>query len=658
MTVSLETVFFKEVKKELWTDIYLINSSQQDINYNHTPYFSSLTSQLNWYASKRVYTIEQANYQRKNNNLKVNYHIDELSLVNYAMVNNSDKWYFYFVVDKVYINERTTELILRLDVIQTYLFDFSLGNCLIERTHTNRYDSNGNVILEPMFIEEDFSSGEYTPFTVKEIFNYKNKGSYIITSSDLLGTLNPGDYLGSSSGSGGSGGNSGSGDSTNNTISPTGIATNNITEGLFVFNKAKEGFSSTPYALGDGFYTIGYGVTSQKSEYNTLAPSCTEEQASNVMYDLLLNDYYMPVYNLIKGKRNNPRQCEVEAFADLCYNGGLGAVTSSPMYERYIANDTLANCVVGWEDWYIRDGNGTVYQGLIKRRQQEVQMFLNADYPKEAIAILGGGTVTSNNGKGYIPPEIGSSSSSSGGSGTSSYQYLNLHGHMSQWAVYNVNPPYTLAYAIGYLLPSNWGGLSYKIYSSKGGDVYEINTDSYGRCCIYAPRDNDSSITSKPLYIYGDVDDSSPGAGEPGSGDIRQSIVNSALKLIGKPYRYGGNYPPLDSIYGGTSDGTDCSGLCQWAYNDAGATNLTSMSGRWTTYTMYPNSTKISLSNAQPGDVIFTLFNSNGLPEHVYMIKSVSGNTIRIIEAQQPGVNILERNVTYNNSMVIGRLIK
>lgn len=74
---------------------------------------------------------------------------------------------------------------------------------------------------------------------------------------------------------------------------------------------------------------------------------------------------------------------------------------------------------------------------------------------------------------------------------------------------------------------------------------------------------------------------------------------------------------------------------------------------------MYPNSTIIGLSEAQPGDVIYTLFNSNGLPEHVYMIKSVnlSNNTISIIEAQQPGTNILERTVTYTSTMVIGRLM-
>lgn len=516
----------------MWTDIYLINSPEQDSNYNHTPYFTSLTAQLNWYASKRVYTIDNANYQRKNNNLKVNYHIDDVALVNYVMVNNGEKWYFYFVMDKVYINERTTELVLRLDVIQTYLFDFQLGYCLLERIHTKRYDSNGNVILEPMYSEEDFSSGEYSPFAATDIYNYKDKGSYIITSSDLLGS--------GSQGSGGSGGS----------VIPTSPAISNITEGLFLFAKAKEGFSSVPYDLGDGYLTIGYGVTNQKEEYNSLAPSCTEEQASKVLYNLMLNDYYLPVYNLVVGVRNNPRQCEVEAFADLCYNGGLGAVTSSPMFTKYLNNESLSDCVVGWDSWYITDGSGTTYPGLITRRQQEVQMFLNGVYPHEAIAILGGGTMTDNDGKGYIPHEI-----------------------------------------------------------SGSGEVTEI----------------------------------------------RQKIVSSAMKLIGLPYVYGGNYPPL-----GSSEGTDCSGLCQWAYNDAGATNLTTMSGRWTTYTMYANSSAVSFSNALAGDVVFSLFSSPGVPEHVYIIKSidVENNTMNIVEAQQPGTNILQRTVTYSDTLEIRRLIK
>lgn len=127
-------------------------------------------------------------------------------------------------------------------------------------------------------------------------------------------------------------------------------------------------------------------------------------------------------------------------------------------------------------------------------------------------------------------------------------------------------------------------------------------------------------------------------------------VVNSARKLLGLPYIWGGNYPPL-----GNSEGTDCSGLCMWAYNDAGkmleVQQNTGISGRWTTYTMIEKFTLIrNIQDAKAGDVIFSAFSSPGVPEHVVMITALSGgNTVEIIEAQQPGVPILERTIQFNS---------
>ena len=618
----------------MWTDIHLINSPNQDVNYNHTPYFSSLTNQINWFLSKTVISIENANYHRKENNVKVGYHVDELQLVNYLMVNNGKKWFFYFVMDKVYINEKTTELILRLDVIQSYLFDFSLGNCLIERIHTNRYYSNGNVILEPMFNEEDFSTGEYSPFSVKNIYNYGNKGGYIITSSDLLGSLTQGDYTSTSSGGDSGGGNTGGGE---------------VTIGDYPYN------SSISSSRNARFKRVWKGV--KEAQKHGLFPSVT--YAQYVMESGWDGSTLSETYN--------------NAFGIKADSSWTGRIVTLPTQE-YI-NGEYVTVNANWRAYDdINDSVRDRTQFLLENpRYTEGGVFRAKNYADQCRALQNSGYATDpnyasllisiieyNNFTMYDKASGGSSSGS--GSTSSNYQYLNLHGHMSSWAVYNVNGPYTLAYSIGALAPSNWGGLSYKIYSSKGGNVYEINTESYGRCCIFAPRDNDSSITYSPLYEYGDVDDSSSSGGNSGGSsgsdttDIRQKIVNSAMKLIGKPYRFGGNISPL-----GSSDGTDCSGLCQWAYNDAGATSLTSMSGRWTTYTMYPNSVAVSIKDARPGDVVFSVFSSPGVPEHVYMIKYVQsdGNSLRIIEAQQPGTNILERSVYYDsNKMVIRRLLK
>lgn len=78
--------------------------------------------------------------------------------------------------------------------------------------------------------------------------------------------------------------------------------------------------------------------------------------------------------------------------------------------------------------------------------------------------------------------------------------FLNLHAHMPSWRVYNENGPYIINNSIGALAPATYKGLSYEILGTKAKDVYVIQTAMLGRVAIYAPKDNDSSITNSPLY--------------------------------------------------------------------------------------------------------------------------------------------------------------
>ena len=102
--------------------------------------------------------------------------------------------------------------------------------------------------------------------------------------------------------------------------------------------------------------------------------------------------------------------------------------------------------------------------------------------------------------------------------------YLNLKPHMSSWRVYNVNGPYTTAYAIGSLAPATYGGLSYRIREEKGNNVYVILIESFGLCAIWAPRDNDSTITSTPAYSNGDLSSGTTPLGEMNSKGFAQYL--------------------------------------------------------------------------------------------------------------------------------------
>ncbi|CUP72674.1 phage tail spike protein [Clostridium baratii] len=138
------------------------------------------------------------------------------------------------------------------------------------------------------------------------------------------------------------------------------------------------------------------------------------------------------------------------------------------------------------------------------------------------------------------------------------------------------------------------------------------------------------------------VDPMAPqGGGFDGDDNLRKSVVNSARKLIGKWYVYGGNYPPL-----GKDSGTDCSGLMQWAYNDNG------IKISRTTYTQIKEGTEVSEGNLKPGDLVFPS------TEHVFMYSGEKNGKHMCVEAAHTGTQLRERAFTWGSGYRARRIIK
>ena len=97
-------------------------------------------------------------------------------------------------------------------------------------------------------------------------------------------------------------------------------------------------------------------------------------------------------------------------------------------------------------------------------------------------------------------------------------------------------------------------------------------------------------------------DSSSQGNESTSSGNIRQQVVNYALKFVGNKYRYGGN---------SLTNGTDCSGFTQqvlghFGYSISRTSSSQANDGR-----------TISISNVRPGDLLF--YKRGGRINHVTM---------------------------------------
>lgn len=132
------------------SELNLLENIELDQNYNNTLDFEDATAQYNYFISKKYTSFTQNtgySYLRDNQPINVQAFIDDLLLVNYLMYKNDDKWYYAFITKKEYINNTMTRIYFKIDVLQTYMFNYSFKESFVEFEHQDRYNSD----LEPIF---------------------------------------------------------------------------------------------------------------------------------------------------------------------------------------------------------------------------------------------------------------------------------------------------------------------------------------------------------------------------------------------------------------------------------------------------------------------------------------------------------------------------
>ena len=116
-----------------------------DVNYENTCYFPNAAAQESYMNAFNPIIIEANSYQRVNSGIiKISTGINDNNIAalynaNYMAFKNTsfeNKWFYCFVDRTEYLNNNTVTMWYHLDVIQTYMFDWRLNQCLIEREHT------------------------------------------------------------------------------------------------------------------------------------------------------------------------------------------------------------------------------------------------------------------------------------------------------------------------------------------------------------------------------------------------------------------------------------------------------------------------------------------------------------------------------------------
>lgn len=141
------------------TNIILLKNVPLDNTYEHTITFNSLSQQVEYFKNKTKKKIENNTYQRVNRGVcRVKALADEIYDCNYLMFQNNsfgNKWFYAFITSIEYVNNITSQISYEIDCFQTWMFDYEIEECFVEREHT--LTDNIGEHIEPEGVE----CGEY-----------------------------------------------------------------------------------------------------------------------------------------------------------------------------------------------------------------------------------------------------------------------------------------------------------------------------------------------------------------------------------------------------------------------------------------------------------------------------------------------------------------
>lgn len=130
--------------------------------------------------------VANVSWTKPHKNLKIHIKYDDMLKYNYmTYYNDSGKIYYAFILEKNYINANTTEVVIEIDYMQTYWFDYNLESSYIEREHQDRVDKSFNRVFNIKSENLDYGDS-YEGAKNTSLFNSGIQWYVIITESPIF----------------------------------------------------------------------------------------------------------------------------------------------------------------------------------------------------------------------------------------------------------------------------------------------------------------------------------------------------------------------------------------------------------------------------------------------------------------------------------------
>lgn len=172
------------------TDVYLLKVPLEINDINQLD-FSSKQAQFNYFNSLPKYELTEFTYQRKDGIIRVPLVFDDLLSYNYVMYRNnefSDKWFYAFIDSLEFKSPNSTDIAIKTDTWQSWMFDITFKPTLIDREHVSDDTIGAHTLPEGLELGEFITNGNVTNFggvggvgmsdycTVVEVSQIENEG--------------------------------------------------------------------------------------------------------------------------------------------------------------------------------------------------------------------------------------------------------------------------------------------------------------------------------------------------------------------------------------------------------------------------------------------------------------------------------------------------
>lgn len=118
-----------------------------DSNFNRTMYFTSKSQQTTWFnnipANQRT-TLTDVNYNKVQNSFYIHEQLGDVYGYTYVRlqdIDESGRTYYGFISNVTLVDDETARFDIVIDVIQTFMTEWELGECMVAREHVDRWDT-------------------------------------------------------------------------------------------------------------------------------------------------------------------------------------------------------------------------------------------------------------------------------------------------------------------------------------------------------------------------------------------------------------------------------------------------------------------------------------------------------------------------------------